>query len=453
MSDNKFSLAIAGAGIGGLVFALSLQKFCPNIEVNIYEAATRFGEVGAGIAVWPRTWELLQKLELDSDILAVSNTNGKDRATGFTFRKSDQPEGMPFPSNAPRVAFRSLHRADFLDVLSRNLPQGHKFHFSKRLATYSKLPSGKITLQFADGSEAQCDVLVGCDGIKSAVRTTMYRLLAEREKSAGNDTKAADLARQSEPRWSGTVIYRSLVYRDELERLFPGHPALSQTMMCFGRDKHIVAYGISSGQKINFGGYVSKPDLEGTVYGAQWVHDSSKEEVVAEYRNFEPMIQALLSCLGDVSLWAVHSLPTLSTFVDDRVALIGDAAHAMMPYQGSGAGQAFEDGFILAALLGHPGTTLENVDQVLKVYDEIRRPFSQEIVEKSRGNGLKYDLRSPGLEWMTEEKSVTSPLTPAQLEELGDSIEDAFTWVKTTSVMDDLDKGIKRLEEVLQLSK
>lgn len=119
------------------------------------------------------------------------------------------------------------HRADFLQVLQIHTPTHYKTHFGKRLESFVDSPSGPVTLRFKDGSTAECDLLIGADGIKSAVRKSMYEQLSHGvEDSAGQRTPLLEYLQFLEPRWTGQVAYRALVTREELEAACPGHESL-----------------------------------------------------------------------------------------------------------------------------------------------------------------------------------------------------------------------------------
>ncbi|KAG6835640.1 hypothetical protein H0H93_016271 [Arthromyces matolae] len=96
MPQTKFDVAICGGGIGGLSLAVALSKY-PDIHVDIYEAAARFSEVGAGIGVWPRVWKILESLGLSHDLAQLTALKPSyELSDAFIFRKSDQPEGLDF---------------------------------------------------------------------------------------------------------------------------------------------------------------------------------------------------------------------------------------------------------------------------------------------------------------------------------------------------------------------
>lgn len=116
---------------------------------------------------------------------------------------------------------RTFHRADLQKLLAKRLHGSHSIHFSKRLARYdfSKTETGSIVLQFTDGTRADCDVLVGADGIRSAVRRTMYEAFADEASCKSEFAEAQQLRAMAEPVWSREISYRGLVPTQKLTDL------------------------------------------------------------------------------------------------------------------------------------------------------------------------------------------------------------------------------------------
>ena len=127
----------------------------------------------------------------------------------------------------------TFHRPDFQKVLLDHLPSSYHVNCSKRLRSYNQRSGHPITLLFEDGTEATCDILLGADGLKSAVRRS---LLGEKVDAAQKQQRwvdAADLAAMIEPSWSGTNAYRALIPGHELRAKHPNHRVLTQpTQVC-----------------------------------------------------------------------------------------------------------------------------------------------------------------------------------------------------------------------------
>lgn len=134
------------------------------------------------------------------------------------------------PEHAPcAVDLVTIHRPDFLRILLESGPKTYRTHFQKRLLNYQDSGAGPITLNFKDGTVATCDVLVGADGIKSAVRTGMYEKLASQcEDVNGCSNEWSEATRRNvHPTWTGQVVYRSLIPTETLERAHPNHHSLT----------------------------------------------------------------------------------------------------------------------------------------------------------------------------------------------------------------------------------
>ncbi|KAF9460590.1 salicylate hydroxylase [Collybia nuda] len=442
---RKFQVAICGGGIGGLTAAVALSKY-PDIDIDIYEAATKFSEVGAGIGVWPRVWKILAHLGLDNDLARVTALKPSyELSDTFIFRKSDQPEGVDFYKLQTQGSFLRYHRPDVLQVLMDHLPPSHNTYFSHRLRSYTQQPSGKIRLQFENGSTASCDILIGADGIKSSVRRCLLTEQASQAARMGKQKESERLLDSVEPSWTGIVAYRALIPTERLKAYRDAHPnenirvpeTNSIPTMYMGQHVNVVVYPISSGKLINVGAFHAKEELAGTAFDGPWVTNVEKDELLETHAHWEPELQAILQCIDKPSRWAIHASKPLRSWHHGNVALLGDAAHAMSPQQASGAGQAIEDAFILATLLGHRLATLENVPHALSIYDTIRRPIATEVAERSLVNGRLFGLQLPG---------VSLDNDPERLPELGEAIKENWKWTWSTTLDGAVKEAVRMLE-------
>ncbi|RXW17572.1 hypothetical protein EST38_g8284 [Candolleomyces aberdarensis] len=429
-SEPRFRVAICGAGIGGLTAALALSR-SPDIEVQVYEGAQKLAELGAGIGLFSRPWELIRKLGLDAELLKYTEIKPVEGpVTAFNYRKSDTPEGIEFYTLVTKGNLMTFHRPDFQNALLQNMPRSTRIHCSKRLRSYIQRPTGPIELYFEDGTTATCDILIGADGLKSAVRRSMYTEKARIAQSEQKMREAMECEASIEPVWSGTNAYRALIPAERLSARYPGHRVFTQPTQYLGKDGYVIAYPIAKGKFINFVAFKSRHDLEGTKFNGPWVSPSDSSEVTSMFRTWEPEVQALMDCIERPLRWSIHILRPLSTYVHGRVALIGDAAHASPPHQGSGAGQAIEDAFVLATLLTHPSTTRHNLSRALSIFDHVRRPVAHDVHERNRLNGQYFTFHhtSP-----SEELSLSPEERLRRLKELGETFTKNWEWAWMTS--------------------
>ncbi|KAI5117340.1 hypothetical protein M0805_001945 [Coniferiporia weirii] len=464
MPSPKFSVAICGGGIGGLTTAIALSRFSHedrDVQVDLYEAAHQFTEIGAGVGMWRRPWKIMKLLGLEEELRKLCDVpiiEDKPRLA-FEMRKSDNEEGVPFYDMIVPTGSLFFHRAEFLNALVKRLdPETSSAHFSKRLISYS-LPSKfasnePITLNFKDGTTATCDVLIGADGIHSATRHTLLELAAENAEMIGNEEgkeTARTLRTMLDPIWSGSVAYRAIVPREMLERINPTHSAIFAAKYYVGKSKHIIVFPISHGHLINVVAFCSWPDKFGTIYEGKAVERCSKEELLEQYMGWEEEVQQLLQCVEDPSRWAINSLNGLPTSVHDRVALLGDAAHATTPHQGSGAGQAIEDAYILGVLLAHPLTTLFTLRTTLKVYEEIRLPHGNKVQRLSAEGGRLCEFDDARFSELSAElygeNAKSGSADAGKLWEIGHRVIENWKWAWTTDIEDDRKRAVALLKE------
>ncbi|KAH7915880.1 hypothetical protein BJ138DRAFT_1109221 [Hygrophoropsis aurantiaca] len=391
-SSPKFRVAISGAGIGGLLLAVTIGKFS-DVPIDLYEAHAEITTVGAGVAVWRRTMDIMKELGLYEDVAKVA-ARAPDSSHGPYMRRSDIREGgHEWFHQTFTYGPSQMHRRDLVHILEEHLPQTCTVHLSKRLTTYTQTPSGALELNFADGTMATADVLIGADGIRSPTRKTMFERLAEDSPGTIDPDRVSDYVN---PSWTGYLVYRSLIPVEKLLKHSPGNPAASEMMVACGRGKNIVSYPVMQGTLVNVAATVLDPEKTNTQFEGHWVSDVSEEELQKAFDNFEPYSRQLLAFCEKPSRWALHVVNELPCSTSGNVALLGDACHAMTPHFGAGAGQAIEDAFVLGRLLAHDLTTLSNIPTALRIYQDIRLPFATFVARESFKTGYMTNFLAPG---------------------------------------------------------
>lgn len=138
-----------------------------------------------------------------------------------------------------------------------------------------------------------------------------------------------------------------------------------------------------------------------------WVKSTTQAQMLEAFAHWGDAVRVLLECIPAPTLWALHELDELAGYTHGRVGLIGVAAHALLPHQGAGAGQGLEDAWLLARLLGDPRVLESNAQNVLQVYDEIRRPRACRVQRTSWEAGELYEYRAPHVEGQESLLSTT----------------------------------------------
>jgi salicylate hydroxylase len=343
---------IAGAGLGGLVAALALQR--AGVPVRVYERAAELGEVGAGISLAPNATRVLIALGLRDEMDRIANSpdamGRKDWATGEIIALDAAPE-YEATYGAP---YWQVHRADLHDLLVRAVRRNDAgaIALNSELVSFDDDGNG-VTATFADGSTASGAVLIGCDGLKSVVREQLWNPGA--------------------PHYLGYVAYRGLT---PVDRLPPGlvTPASANG---HGPGTHLTRYLIRKGKTVNYVGFARRSD---------WIDDgwhvtATIDEVLQSFEGWNEEFRLIIKNTeqGRCHKWRMFGRPPMAQWTKGRVTLLGDAAHPMLPFLGQGVSMAIEDSIVLArALTGH-GLTPD----ALTAYETVRRPRANEIVERS----------------------------------------------------------------------
>ncbi len=357
-------VAIIGGGIGGLTAANALSR--AGIEVAVYEAAAELKEIGAGVALHPNAMRVLRAIGVEGDVRKVAGRSqwqtARNWKTGRVISRSSRRE----QSAAFGLEGATVHRADLLDVLAGALPAG-VVHLGKRCTEV--LPDGDVAVaRFADGSEAEAGVIVGADGIHSAVRTSLF----------GPDA----------PRFTGKICYRSVIPVSAVRGTRPS----TDGSQWFGPHGTIVLYPLRGEELINV---VCHYDDEGYRHES-WVAECSREEVLGRYAGWHESLLRLFAAGDTWYKWALYDRDPIPRWTRGRATLLGDAAHPMLPYLGQGACQALEDGAVLATAL-----SAEAADPVtgLARYERTRRPRASRVVLAARERGLSNHLTSAWAAW------------------------------------------------------
>lgn len=316
---------IAGGGIGGLAAALSVSR--AGWDVRLFERASAFSEVGAGIQLGPNVVKVLHGWGLADALRAVAafpeRLQVRSAVSGQTL--GELPLGATFAERygAP---YLTLHRADLHTLLFEAVQQHAdvKLHLSRPVQSFSQTAQA-VMVQAEEGPGIEGDALIGADGVWSTVR---QQLLGD-----------------GLPRRTGHLAYRALVPQSGLPPLL----RTQHVIAWLGPRMHVVQYPVRGGEWLNV---VAIVQGEAAAEADLWDHSANAADLAAATAGCSAALREMLDAIEDWRLWVLHDRPPMRgthQHAVGRVALLGDAAHPMRPYLAQGAGMAIED----AAELGH----------------------------------------------------------------------------------------------------
>ena len=357
-------IAIVGAGLGGLATALFLRR--AGLDVVVYEQSAALREIGAGIVVPPNMVRLLRRLDLASKLdefavrleFAWEFRRWRD---GRVISTTPMGERCELMYGAPCYV---AHRADLREFFRRALPEETVRLDHRCIAVTQSRRS--VDLEFVSASgrilHVEVDAAIGADGIHSVIRDCVTP--------------------QEEPRFSGLCAFRCLVPAERAPEmaLRPVHT------LWLGPGRHFVHYPVSAGRLINIVAIAPAGDWR----SESWTADGEISDMAREFEHWDARLHQLIISATQTKRWALFDRPPLEQWTAGRVALLGDAAHAMLPFLAQGAAQCVEDAVTLADCLKSAAS--DTIETALERYQELRRPRANRVVLMSRGREIQNHL-------------------------------------------------------------
>jgi len=381
---STLNIGIVGAGIGGLAAANALHR--AGHAVTVFEQSRQFLRVGADINLTPNAVRALDGLGEGIAAAARASAARPTHRISRTWDSGEETSRLAMGDTAERrygAPQLTIHRADLLAALAEAFP-AEQVRFGKRAQSIEAQPDG-VAIRFADDSEAtRLDVLIGADGIHSAVRAAMFG--AER------------------PRFTGVVAFRAVVPTERVRQV----PDIGAFTKWWGPtpESQIVTFPLNQGRDT----FIFATTAQDSWHEESWTTPGSVEELRGFYAGFHPDARALLDACDSVLKTALYERDPLPRWSQGHMTLLGDACHPMMPFMAQGAGMAIEDAVVLArnlATVTHP----QQVTAALARYEAMRVDRAGRIQLGSRGNNW---LRAGGnADWVYGYDAWAVPLEAA----------------------------------------
>jgi salicylate hydroxylase len=351
VSENK--IVIVGAGLGGLVLTLALQR--AGINVEVYEAAETLDEIGAGVALWANATRLLHHLGLEEQLREFGSEptsaiikNGLDGSSVVELNLTENN----WYRNEFGAPYYGIHRKALQRILIDQIQPG-VIRLGHRLTNIEQLSPESTRLHWANDSTTDADVVVGADGIRSVVRSWMVD---------GVDYTM----------FSKTSGFRGVVPLADMTEL----PDPTSVQFWAGDGKHFLHFPIGPDyQYATFLAVVEHPKTWTNPHG--WRMPCTPEDAVEPFLDWHPAVAQMISAAAPQERWGLFGVGPLPSWSKDNVVLLGDSAHGLLPHHGQGANQCVEDAIVLSELLATRGDA--PIGGVLQTYCDIRMGRAQRV--------------------------------------------------------------------------
>ncbi len=376
---KRLSIAVIGAGMGGLAAAAALRR--AGIDVTVYEQAARFSRLGAGIQIGCNAMKVLRRFGLEPALRGTAfyprSWNNRNYDTGEV--RFDMTFGE-FAEERWGAPYLLAHRGDLHTALASLVPKTD-LRLDHRLTGLDQPAGGGVRLTFGNGAIVEADAVVAADGVHSFVKESLFG--------------------KEQLNFTGRIAYRTV---------FPAalisDGAIDDCTKWWGPDRHIVIYFVKPDRsEVYF--VTSQPEPGFTV--ESWSAMGDVNDLRKAFAGFHPQVQAVLKACPSVHKWALVDRDPLPRWAKGNVTLLGDACHPMTPYMAQGAAMAIEDAAVLAPCL--EGIDRSGVPDALRCFEATRKPRTSRVQLSSRTNSWLREPTDP--DWVYGYDAWTSPLANA----------------------------------------
>ncbi|WBU61962.1 FAD-dependent oxidoreductase [Paracoccus albus] len=331
------NVAVIGGGIAGLTVAIALAH--RGAKVTVQERAPQLTEAGAGLQISPNAGRVLEALGLGA---ALDQVSARSAGVLLHDHHGKQVAALALAARRPGAAFRMVHRARLIEVLERGAREaGVLIELGKEVGEV--LPDAPL--------------VIGADGLHSIIRRKLNGV--------------------EHPFFTGQTAWRALIQdgsEDACARVF------------MGPRKHLVTYRLGGGLR-NIVAVQERPDwaAEG------WSHQDDPANLRRAFAGFGGPLPGWLAQVDTCGVWGLFRHQVAQRWHDDRLAILGDAAHPTLPFMAQGAVMAIEDAWTMAECLDR----IDDQSAALARYQALRRPRVEKIVAAANGNARNYHLSGP----------------------------------------------------------
>ena len=351
-------IAVIGAGIAGLTTAVALAR--EGVRCTVFEREATLPGAGGGIQLSPNATAVLHRLGLAAaltDAVRPLTRELRRWQNNEVIGRLELGRAAEFRYGGPYCTMRRATLCRALLEAARSAQGDDAIRFRRRCVGVQHRGDG-VVVRFDDGSDHRADAVIGADGINSVVRALL----------------------PTDPvRYSGHSVYRAVCPAGRV----PWLSASQGVVVWLGPGRHCVTYPIDGGRTLNLVATVPSPTPP------RAVREVSSSDLLAAYEGWHPAVRGLFAVAGRFDHHGLFDRPALPAWQRGRVAVVGDAAHPMLPFAAQGAAQAIEDAEALAECIHEPGNFAR--------YEAARRPRVERVAALAR-DGLRDHHLADGAE-------------------------------------------------------